>query len=252
MRPFLAITLLAAVVSLSTVARAQADACQPVVKKDPAELPPAERTAGALADSILDGLRQALVRRAAEAGVAPKGIVVVEIQDRASGRARALTFAGPLTAELAQAVIDESAADMARWPELAARPGQRPRRESEPDAYFAIRLDPLQQAELVPGQTYTECLPVLRGRRQLSQGIAQLAHRWRLPEARRVEIDVRFLLSRDGRMTYGRMMGSPLTPDQEIELMETLRRTIRFRPARMEGVPADVWVDLPIDMGVDP
>jgi hypothetical protein len=202
--------------------------------RPPARRRPADAARDTLEKTLTDSLRQALLRRGREAGIeSPAGIVAVEIHDRRSGGARASTFASQLPAELAQQVVDAAAADVARWP------GR--------EDYFTVRLDPSDRPEPAVGQVAVECQPVPLNASVIRAAFLDFLHRENLTDRGRFRMTVRFLVSRDGEVTFARATGGTASTAQKAHLTNLIRM-YRFRPASINGTPVDVWVEQPFQM----
>ena len=200
--------------------------------RPPARRRPADAARDTLERALIDSLRQALLRRAGEAGIeSPAGIVAVEIHDRRSGRARASTFASQLPAEMVQQVVDAAAADLARWPG----------REN----YFTLRLDRTDIPPPVVGQEFIECRPVPLNAPMVHAAIIEYLRRENIIEHGMVRMTVRFLVSRSGEVTFARATGGAGNAAQRAHVMG-LVRMYRFRPASVNGRPVDVWVEQPV------
>lgn len=190
---------------------------------------PAEIARDSLEQAIEESLRLALLRAAAEAGIeSPSGIVAVEIDDRASGRARAGTYRSELPQELVTRVVDGSAAELARLPG----------REN----FFTLRLDRDERPEPRPGEVIVECRPIPLNGEAIRAHFDAYARREGLHmRVRGFSADVRFLVTRDGEVAYVAPLPASISPAHQ-EYLHALVRGFRFRPASVAGKALDVWV----------
>jgi len=235
-----ACVLLAAAAAVLSAAPAAAQNCR-TVRYDP-EAPARtsrrhaeDSTRLALRDEVRDTLAARFRAAALEAGVAePAGLVVVEIRDRRRGTAEVTPHASNVSYAVLRGVVDAHAELIARWPER--------------DGVFNLRLDrPYRPAPTEVAREAVECQPSIVDLNRLRRDLDVLSRR-QGPLAPgqdpRVELRVRMLVSRNGDVAYARLAGRGVRPALNEAVLE-LARQIRFNPASVNGVPVDVWVELP-------
>jgi TonB family protein len=184
----------------------------------------------AIRDSVLTDLRDA----ARAAGVAePSGIVFAEFRSRRTGEARVWSFRSNLDESAARAVFARRAPLLARWP------GR--------EDLIHLRLD-----EVEPPDTVTmECMPSLLNAQEFQQDLRRIsARRTTTPGGpARVALTIKMLVTRDGEVAYAELARRSADGDVDRAVLEAARR-LRFRPAMIEDVPVDVWVEQAVEVQV--
>lgn len=177
----------------------------------------------ALRDSLLTDLRDA----ARAAGVAePEGIVFAELRDRRTGEARTWSFRSNVDAEVVRAVFARRAPLLARLPRS--------------EDLIHLRLD-----EVEPPDTVTmECMPSLLNAQEFQQDLRRISTRQTATPGgpARVALTIKMLVTRDGEVAYAELARRSSNGDVDRAVLEAARR-LRFRPAMIEDVPVDVWVE---------
>jgi hypothetical protein len=223
-RPMRALLLLSLPALLATPVHAQraADRCEPVALHDR----PGDAEKRALHAAIVDSLRTEIDAAARAAGVAePVGIVVVQIYDRGTGAAEATTFQANVPDAAVTPIVAGRAALLARWPERSGS--------------LHVRLD----GPHPPAEPQTECMPTPLNAGVFSRELSRIFRDAR-PVAAREQMMVRMLVSREGEVIFATVTGRG--PGATTRAVVQAAHQLRFRPATIDGVPVDVWVDQPI------
>lgn len=222
-----ALLLLPAFVLLAAApARAQGGRCEPLSQRDA----PGDAERRALRASIADSLRTEIEAAAREAGVAePVGLLAIRIRDRSSGAAEVTPLESNVRGEVIQPVLARHAAMLARWP------------DREP--WLHVRLDGPHPA----AGAQTECTPAVLNSAAFLRELPRVLSRYGAEPSSppRVRVAVRMLVSREGEVVFGVVTRRDAGGDIERGVLD-LTRTLRFRPATLDGVPVDVWVEQPI------
>ncbi|HST60528.1 MAG TPA: hypothetical protein VLK84_17645 [Longimicrobium sp.] len=217
--------------ALLAAAPAEAQRCIPVRASRER---PAERARTEAAKAWREALQAEVIDSLRAAGYAePEGLVVVDVRDRRTGEAEVQTFSAPVQGEAVRALLRRREAHLATWPG----------REST----FYLRMDPGPAA----APDAVECEPRLLNIEQLRRDLMEFAQR----ESRffnsarsRERVHVRMLVDRGGEVVFavlGRRGSEPLV---DRAILDIARRQA-FTPATLGGVPIDVWVVLPIQLG---
>ncbi len=217
--------------ALLAAASAQAQKCDPV--RPPRERP-AERARTEAARVWRDALQAEVIDSLRAAGHAqPEGLVVVDVRDRRTGESEVQTFSAPVQGETVRALLRRREAHLATWPG----------REST----FHLRMDPGPAA----APDAVECEPRLLNLEQLRRDLMEFAQR----ESRffnsarsRERVDVRMLVDRGGNVVFALLSRRGTEPLVDRAILDLARRQ-EFAPATLGGVPIDVWVVLPIQLG---
>jgi TonB family protein len=195
---------------------------------------PAERARSEAARRFADSLQVDVVAALRQAGLAePAGLVVVDVRDRRTGEAEVHTFTEPIVGEAVRAELSARAAQLATYPG----------REST----FHLRLDPGP----TPAPGAAECAPRLLETEQLRRDLVVLIQResrFFSPSASREIVHVRMLVDRRGEVVFANLARRGMHPQVDRALLELAQRQ-RFDPATLDGVPVDVWVELPFRLG---
>lgn len=195
---------------------------------------PAERARTEAARQFTDSLRMEVVDALRQAGVTePAGLVVVDVRDRRTGEAEVHTFTDPVIGEAVRSELVHRAARVAAWPG----------REST----FHLRLDP-SPAFMPPAEL---CMPRLREPEQLRRELLEFMQRESRffdPSMSREIVHVRMLVDRRGEVVFANLARRGMHPQVDRAILELARRQ-SFDPATVEGVPVDVWVELPFQLG---
>lgn len=198
----------------------------------------ADSTRAALRKEIRDTLAARFRAAAVDAGVAePAGLVIVEIRERRRRTVEVTPHAANVPYVVLLEVVDAEEALLERWPER--------------EGVFHLRLErgdvPDPAARPAEGTAVVECRPGFVDLNQLRRELQLLARR-QGPLAPgqdgRVELRVRMLISRDGDVAYAGLAGRGVRPALNEAVLE-IARQLRFHPASVNGVPIDVWVELP-------
>jgi TonB family protein len=220
---------------LAVAAPAVAQVGCEAVASEPARPPRAGEAArtslrSAVRDSLLTDLRDA----ARAAGVAePEGIVFAELRDRRTGEARTWSFRSNVDAAVVRAVFARRAPLLARLP--------------RGEDLIHLRLD-----EVEPPDTVTmECMPSLLNVQEFQQDLRRIsARRTATPGGpARVALNIKMLVTRDGEVAYAELGRRSSDGDVDRAVLEAARR-LRFRPAMIENVPVDVWVEQAVEVQV--
>lgn len=183
-----------------------------------------------------NALREDLRTAARAAGIAePVGLIFVERNERRPGAARVWSFRSNVPDALSRTV-------MARNAEPLARLGGR-------DRPIHVRVD--ESAATLDSVTY-ECRPVLLDPDQLVRALTRIiadssSFPSRRPgsEMRPATLHLVMLVTQDGYVAHAELKRSTRHRNLERELLQVARR-LRFRPATIENVPMDVWVEQPV------
>lgn len=209
----------------------KAQRCEPVraSRERPAERARAEAERAwreALQAEVIDSVRQAGFGE-------PAGLVVVDVRDRRTGEAEAQTFTPPVQGEFVRALLRARAEHLATWP---GREGA-----------FHLRLDPGPP----PAPDAVECEPRLLKIEQVRRDLTDLMQR----ESRffnaarsRERIHVSMLVDRTGEVVFATLSRRGMEPLLDRAILDLARRQA-FTPATLGGIPIDVWVELPIQLG---
>lgn len=181
-------------------------------------------------------LREDLRTAARAAGIAePVGLIFVERNERRPGAARVWSFRSNVPDALSRTV-------MARNAEPLARLGGR-------DRPIHVRVD--ESAATLDSVTY-ECTPVLLDPDQMVRALTRIiadssSFPSRRPgsEMRPATLHLVMLVTQDGYVAHAELKRSTRHRNLERELLQVARR-LRFRPATIENVPMDVWVEQPV------
>ncbi|HST60527.1 MAG TPA: energy transducer TonB [Longimicrobium sp.] len=198
---------------------------------------PAETGATPVAMSEWRGVREAVVdsidadveAAARQAGIQqPAGMVVMVIQDRATGRAEIRLHGANVPERLVRDALAR------RAPLLASLPAD--------DNLLYFRLDPV----LVPGgiASVVECTPQITNREWFYQELRQVIQEE--GSGMTGTAHLKMLVTREGRVAYANVprSGRPALD----QALVRVTRGLRFEPATVEGVPVDVWVEAPIPL----
>lgn len=221
MRAILPSLLLAAV----CVAAAPSYAQPVAVLATECQAPPSA-AGGSMRGTLETELRQA----ARAAGVAePRGIVFAEVRNR---RARASAFRSNVPDQVSRGVLERNAEQLAGW--------------SACGGILNLRLD----SAAVPAAAGAGRVPVLVNVDELTREVRRLsaAESSRPGVAtRRVTLHLTMLVTRDGEVAHAALKRPSMNSEVDRQLLVAARR-LRFRPAVVDGAPADVWVELPVEM----
>ncbi|HEU4884625.1 MAG TPA: TonB family protein [Longimicrobium sp.] len=214
--------------SLAAPAAAQ-DGCS-ATSRSPARRRPAEVARETLRSAIKDSIRTELLDVARTAGVAqPAGIVFAQLDRRGGTASRVWSFRSNVADSLSSAVIARHAPLLARWPDR--------------DRLMHFRLDRVD----IPDSIAVECMPrVLNGaefqgemtRIVMNQAVVS-------PLTRQITMRVRMLVTRDGEVAYADLTRRSGRVGMDEEVLQAAQR-LRFRPARVDEHPVEVWVEQPI------
>lgn len=185
-----------------------------------------------------DSLQAEVIADLRAAGHAePRGLVVVDVRDRRTGRAEVHARTTPEVEAAVRGIVGARGARLAAWPG----------RESA----FHLRLDPAAPA----AEGADECAPEMQGRQRFARDLQQLLARSMRtdqglagPGRPRLDVQVRMLVDRDGEVVYAELARRSGREALDRALLQLAERQ-RFAPATLGGVPADVWVVLPIQIG---
>ena len=125
----------------------------------------------------------------------------------------------------------------AQW--LASWPGR--------ESTFHLRLDPGPAA----APDAVECRPRLRNAEQLRRDLMDFVQResqFFNPNRSRETVNLLMLVDRRGEVVFATLSRRGMEPLVDRALLQMLRRQ-SFDPATAGGVPIDVWVELPLQMG---
>lgn len=182
------------------------------------------------------GMLENHLREAARsAGIAaPRGIVFAEV---GSGRARARvwSYRSNVPDQLSSAVMERHREQLSRW--------------TERNGLLNLRLDP----PAAPDSATVECMPVLVNADELARELRRIsAPPSSTPGATRtVSLRVTMLVTREGEVAHAAL--DPSTADRDLDraLLQVVRR-LRFRPAAIQNVPLDVWVEQSVSLELPP
>ena len=208
--------------------------------------PPKRRKAEEIAEdsmraALRDSLRQDLHTLAKGAGVErPQGIVVFRSETRGSDvsvrfhRTNLPNSIGPQVAERAQALLP-------RWP------GKDP-------LHFVARLDSLPVPDAPIGSVREHCFPKYTNESVIQQQLqAFLAANPDLarPGMRSKQTRLSFVVTREGEVIDIAVLKSSGIPQLDV-YAQLMAETLTFLPARIDGVPVDVSVTLPVSVSGPP
>jgi len=240
--PFQATPVLLFVASLvivTTPLQAQNAALEAGCTREKVKAPsPANTKQGALNAArvrVVEGVRESVARRAAEAGIAePKGVFVLSA-DKDRSTVKLAAGRTNLPAPLLETVAAESAHLFAGWPEKGA-------------ATVAVRLDSIPIPEVPVGAERTFCKPRTLNGIEISRALQEhIAGRPALVTKSGSQATVRFLLTRDGEILapeLAKVSGSYQWGQTALELAHKGRYT----PARVDGIAYDAWTTIPFNM----
>lgn len=192
---------------------------------------PEEIRRDSLDSALRDTVRERVMDAARQAGVAePYGDLVVELQDRQTGAARAFVDAN-VSGEVVQGVLDRSAALLATW--------------QGRDPYFSVSLPPggPRPALDTPGATITECRPLPLNAGAVRQAFLRLMSTDTTVRGA-LDARVRALVSRNGRVLYAYVSAGNASPATREALIAITQQAV-FRPASINGEPLNVWTEQP-------
>lgn len=109
-----------------------------------------------------------------------------------------------------------------------------------------LRLDHLP----APDTVTRECMPVLQDPQGFAQDLARIQDGLGTDGAggaRPVRLYLIMLVTRDGDVAYATLKRPSTSRDLDRQVLQ-LGRRLRFRPAMLENVPVDVWVEQPLDL----
>lgn len=198
------------------------------------ERPPSRSEAArrALFTALRDSIGTEVRETARAEGIStPTGLVLIELRNRRTGEAETSVFGSNVSQALAARAVERRAAMLARMPRDAS--------------LLHIRLDPLPT-----DGTGAECLPELLNAREFAQRIQQMTRS--LPtapdeESARLSMRVRMLVNREGEVVFATLDRRSMRGDIDRQILE-MARELRFRPARLDGVPVDTWVQQPVEL----
>lgn len=182
----------------------------------------------AIRDSVLTDLRVA----GRAAGIAePAGIVFAELRNRRTGEARVWSFRSNVDASVVRAVFARRAPLLARWP--------------DGEHLIHMRLDVVE----APDSVTMECSPRVLNLQEFHQDLRRIsARRAATPGGpARVAVNIKMLVTRDGEVAYAELSRRSTDSDVDRAVLEAARR-LRFRPAQIEDVPVDVWVEQAVEV----
>jgi hypothetical protein len=184
---------------------------------------------------VVEGAREGVARRAAEAGITePKGIFVLQAdKDRSS-----VTLAEARTNlpnGLLEGVAAEAADLFAGWPEKGV-------------ASVAVRLDSLPVPEVEVGGQRTNCMPKVLNPEEVMRELERYLAANRSVMSKRVsETKVRMLITREGEIMVPELSRYSGKYSWDQFVLETVRG-LHVAPARIDGVPYDAWTMIPFTM----
>lgn len=219
--------IIPSIVFAAACAAAPAYAQNTAVLAADCQAPPAASGGTSLRATLEHDLREA----ARAAGVAePRGIVLAEVRSR---RPRATAFRSNVPENVSRDVLARHAEHLAGWTACGG--------------ILNLRLDSIAAAPAVAGAGR---VPVLVNVDELTREVRRLsaAESSRPGRAtRRVTLHLTLLVTREGDVAHAALKRSSMNSEIDRQLLVAARR-LRFRPAVVDGAPADVWIELPVDM----
>jgi TonB family protein len=232
MTPMRAQRWLPIVLALSLAAPSAAqDGCSAAPPPRPRR--PAEVARDSLRNAITRSLRTELTEEARAAGVAqPAGIVFAQLDRRGGTASRVWSFRSNVADSLSSAVVARHAPLLARWPERTR--------------LVHFRLDRVD----IPDSIAVECMPRVLNGADFQRDMAGIAMGQTVvsPLTRQITMRVRMLVTRDGEVAYAELVRRSGRAGMDQEVVEAAQR-LRFRPARVDEHPVEVWVEQPIVLG---
>ncbi|HLM66879.1 MAG TPA: TonB family protein, partial [Longimicrobium sp.] len=201
----------------------------------PAQLTAAETAAGeraALRRAVADSVESDVKAAALRAGIqAPAGLVLLEIQDRATGRAQIHLYESNVRESFVRDALARHAALLATLS------------PAENTLHFRLEAVPMPSGDAV----VVECQPRLTNPDRLSRDLQRFVQEegGGIPGNTRL----RMLVTREGEVVYAEVLPRSSRPALDRMLTRTARG-LRFRPATLQGVPIDVWVEQPVAVHV--
>lgn len=184
---------------------------------------------------VVEGVRERVARRAAEAAITePKGIFVLRAEkDRSK-----VSFAENRTNlpnPLLEGVAAEAGDLFADWPEKGA-------------ASVFVRLDSLPIPHVPIGGERVSCaVRALNADEMIRELQRQIALNRTVGSKGGKRAKVRFILTREGEVLAPELSSFSGNYQWDRIALDVVRQ-LRFAPARVDGVPRDVWATIPVDL----
>jgi TonB family protein len=221
------LSLVGAVLLAALPADAQRDA-RCTTTRLPAQHSTAERAPSKW--TVLDSIETDVEAAARQAGIPePRGIVVLAIQDRTTGRAQVHLH----NANVRESFVHDALAR--RTSLLASLP------RDENTLYFRLEPMPLPDVDSVA----VECFPRLRNPDRFGRAMYRIARDE--GGGRPIVANLRLLVTHEGEVAYVEVLRRSGRPAVDRALVEAAQR-LRFEPATVEGVPVDIWVEQPLSV----
>lgn len=153
------------------------------------------------------------------------------------------TFGGKVASHRIETTMPEDQA--AR---IDARINDAIKMDDAPAVTFRLRLDPASADEPLRLGRAMMCPPVLVDQSKTERAISDLGRRFR--QYSRAVVIVWFLVDVNGLAVQTQIRDSSTDPKFDAAAADIVKKNIHFKPALFDGVPAQVWVQIPIVLQV--
>jgi TonB family protein len=192
-----------------------------------AEMAPSKRTA---LSAVRDSLESDVEAAARQAGIQqPRGIVVMAIQDRATGRAEIHLHPSNVRESFVRDALAARASLLATLP------------PNENTLYFRLEPVTLPEADSV----VVECLPRLANPEWFGRELQRIVQGESESGGTPRTAHLRLLVTYEGEVAYVDVLRGSGRPGLDRAVVQAARR-LRYEPASVQGVPVDIWVEQPV------